>query len=58
MYHLHADEMTRMAMGMMGFWVTHPKERRRLSETVDHDFCFLLNAYDIDPGSYAQGQHA
>ena len=25
MYHPHADEMTQMAMGMMGFWVTHPK---------------------------------
>ncbi|HEJ5274646.1 TPA: copper oxidase [Pseudomonas aeruginosa] len=23
MYHPHADEMTQMAMGMMGFWVTH-----------------------------------
>ena len=21
-------------------------------ETVDRDFCFLLNAYDIEPGSY------
>jgi FtsP/CotA-like multicopper oxidase with cupredoxin domain len=26
MYHPHADEMTQMAMGMMGFWVTHPKD--------------------------------
>ena len=25
MYHPHADEMTQMAMGMMGFWVTHPR---------------------------------
>jgi FtsP/CotA-like multicopper oxidase with cupredoxin domain len=25
MYHPHADEMVQMAMGMMGFWVTHPK---------------------------------
>jgi FtsP/CotA-like multicopper oxidase with cupredoxin domain len=25
---------------------------------VDRDFVFLLNAYDIEPGSYhAQGQH-
>ena len=24
MYHPHADEMTQMAMGMMGFWITHP----------------------------------
>jgi manganese oxidase len=51
MYHPHADEMTQMAMGMMGFWVTHPKEKHPLIETVDRDFVFLLNAYDIEPGS-------
>jgi FtsP/CotA-like multicopper oxidase with cupredoxin domain len=52
MYHPHADEMTQMAMGMMGFWVTHPKGRHPLIDPVDRDFCFLLAAYDIDPGSY------
>src|ERR1700678_3326432 len=26
MYHPHADETTQMAMGMMGFWVTHPSD--------------------------------
>lgn len=50
MYHPHADEMVQMAMGMMGFWVTHPKDPNFMK--VDRDFCFLLNAYDIDPGSY------
>ncbi|MDZ5455741.1 multicopper oxidase family protein [Azohydromonas lata] len=52
MYHPHADEMTQMAMGMMGFWVTHPKARHPLIDEADRDFCFLLSAYDIDPGSY------
>ena len=52
MYHPHADEMTQMAMGMMGFWVTHPKAKHPLISEVDRDFCFLLAAYDIDPGSY------
>jgi len=52
MYHPHADEMVQMAMGMMGFWVTHPREPHPLIDEVDRDFCFLLNAYDIDPGSY------
>lgn len=52
MYHPHADEMTQMAMGMMGFWVTHPRARHPLIDDVDRDFVFLLNAYDIDPGSY------
>ncbi len=52
MYHPHADEMTQMAMGMMGFWVTHPKTKHPWIQEVDRDFCFLLNAYDIDPGAY------
>ncbi len=52
MYHPHADEMTQMAMGMMGFWITHPKASHPQISTVDRDFVFLLNAYDIDPGAY------
>jgi FtsP/CotA-like multicopper oxidase with cupredoxin domain len=52
MYHPHADEMTQMAMGMMGFWVTHPKAKHPLIDEVSRDFVFLLNAYDIDPGSF------
>ncbi|MEJ8855904.1 copper oxidase [Variovorax robiniae] len=51
MYHPHADEMTQMAMGMMGSWVTHPKGEHPLIDKVDRDFVFLLNAYDIEPGS-------
>jgi FtsP/CotA-like multicopper oxidase with cupredoxin domain len=51
MYHPHADEMTQMAMGMMGFWVTHPKTTHPLIDRVDRDFCFLLNAFDIEPGA-------
>jgi FtsP/CotA-like multicopper oxidase with cupredoxin domain len=50
MYHPHADDMTQMAMGMMGFWVTHPRDPRVMP--VDRDYVFLLNAFDIDPGSY------
>ncbi|MCA1325524.1 multicopper oxidase family protein [Herbaspirillum sp. alder98] len=49
MYHPHADEMVQMAMGMMGFWVTHPKNPDFMR--VDRDFVFLLNAYDIAPGA-------
>ncbi len=51
MYHPHGDEMTQMAMGMMGFWVTHPKQKEKLIDDVDRDFCFLLNAYDVEPGA-------
>jgi len=50
MYHPHADEMVQMAMGMMGFLVVHPRDPKFMR--VDRDFVFLLNAYDIDPGSY------
>ncbi len=50
MYHPHADEMTQMAMGMMGMFIVHPKDADFMR--VDRDFCFLLNSYDIDPGSY------
>lgn len=52
MYHPHADEMTQMAMGMMGMWITHPKDKNPLIDDVNRDFCFLLSSYDIDPGSY------
>ncbi len=49
MYHPHADEMVQMAMGMMGFFVVHPRDPARLR--VDRDFVFLLNAFDIQPGA-------
>jgi FtsP/CotA-like multicopper oxidase with cupredoxin domain len=49
MYHPHADEMVQMAMGMMGFLVVHPRDPNLYR--VDRDFVFLINAYDIDPGS-------
>ena len=52
MYHPHSDDMTQMAMGMMGMWITHPKGGHPHIANVDRDFCFLLNAYDIEPGSY------
>jgi manganese oxidase len=50
MYHPHADEMVQMAMGMMGAFIVHPRDPAL--HRVDRDFVFLLNAYDIDPGSY------
>ncbi len=49
MYHPHADEMVQLAMGMMGLFIVHPRDPRRLK--VDRDFAFLLAAYDIEPGS-------
>ena len=49
MYHPHADEMVQMAMGMYGCWVTHPKDPNFMR--ADRDFIFLLNSFDIEPGS-------
>jgi manganese oxidase len=50
MYHPHADEMVQAAMGMMGMFIVHPKTPRE--PRVDRDFCFMLHAWDIDPGTY------
>ncbi|HSN40558.1 MAG TPA: copper oxidase [Burkholderiales bacterium] len=50
MYHPHADEMVQMAMGMHGFIVVHPRDPNKYR--VDRDFVFLINAFDIDPGSH------
>ena len=50
MYHPHADEMTQMAMGMMGFFVVHPKDPA--FRRVDRDYVFLMSSYLIEPGAY------
>ncbi|MBK8018109.1 MAG: copper oxidase [Betaproteobacteria bacterium] len=50
MYHPHADEMVQMAMGMMGAIIVHPRDPA--AHRVDRDYVFLINAYDIEPGSY------
>jgi FtsP/CotA-like multicopper oxidase with cupredoxin domain len=49
-YHPHADEMVQIAMGMYGFLVVHPRDPKL--HRVDRDFVFIMNAFDIDPGSY------
>ena len=48
MYHPHADEMVQMAMGMMGFFVIHPKQPDR---QVDRDFCIFPHMWFIEPGT-------
>jgi manganese oxidase len=50
MYHPHSDEMVQMAMGMMGFFVIHPRDPN--FRRVDRDYVFLMNSYLIEPGSY------
>ncbi|HLU40055.1 MAG TPA: copper oxidase, partial [Planctomycetota bacterium] len=48
MYHSHHDEMTQMAMGLMGMFVIHP--RVPAEPLPDRDFVLLLSEWAITPG--------
>ena len=50
MYHSHHDEMTQMAMGMMGMLVVHPR-RPPPGYAVDRDFVLMLSEWSIVPGT-------
>jgi len=50
MYHSHHDEMTQMALGMMGMIVVHPR-RPNPGYKVDRDFVMLLSEWFIKPGT-------
>jgi FtsP/CotA-like multicopper oxidase with cupredoxin domain len=50
MYHSHHDEMTQMAMGMMGMIVVHPR-RPSPDYRVDRDFALLLSEWAQKPGT-------
>jgi FtsP/CotA-like multicopper oxidase with cupredoxin domain len=49
MYHPHFDEMTQMALGMVGMIVVHPKTPR--GPRVDRDFALMTHEWRIDPGT-------
>ena len=49
MYHPHADEMVQMAMGMMGFFIIHPKTAR--GPRIDRDFAIFPHMWYIEPGT-------
>ncbi len=49
MYHSHHDEMTQMAMGMMGMIVIHP--RKPAGPLPDRDFVMMLSEWSIEPGT-------
>ena len=48
MYHPHFDEMTQMAMGLMGFFIIHPKEPE--SPAIDRDFAIFVHEWYIPSG--------
>ncbi len=50
MYHPHADEMTQMAVGMMGMFIIHPKQGEAVP--VDRDYCFITHNWALHPGTY------
>lgn len=51
MYHAHHDEMTQMAMGLLGMMVFHPR-RPSKGYRVDRDFAVMLSEWKIVPGTY------
>jgi uncharacterized membrane protein len=49
MYHPHSDEMTQVALGMMGFFIIHPKAGE--DPPVDRDFAIFLHEWRIPMGA-------
>lgn len=49
MYHAHHDEMTQMAMGLMGMFVIHPRDPA--GPPPDRDYAFLLSEWKLTPGT-------
>jgi manganese oxidase len=49
MYHPHFDEMTQQAMGMMGMFIVHSRERAKVP--VDRDYAIMLSEWRIIPGT-------
>ena len=50
MYHSHHDEMTQMALGLMGMFVIHPRKPNP-DYRVQRDFVMLLSEWDIPAGA-------
>lgn len=50
MYHPHYDEMIQIALGMMGFFIIHPKNPTA-EERVDRDFAIMLYEWAIPIGA-------
>ena len=49
MYHPHADEMTQLAMGMMGLFIIHPKAGEAIA--IDRDYALILHNFALHPGT-------
>jgi len=49
MYHSHSDDMTQIALGMIGMFVIHP--RTPTGPKVDRDFALMSSEWRIDVGT-------
>lgn len=49
MYHPHYDEMTQMALGMVGMFVVHP--RQPTGPRVHRDFALMTHEWKLEPGA-------
>lgn len=49
MYHSHFDEMTQIALGMVGMFIIHPK--RPQGPRVDRDFALMTHEWKINAGA-------
>jgi len=49
MYHPHFDEMTEIGMGLMGFFIIHPKKEEE--PRIDRDYVIMLHEWFIPPGA-------
>lgn len=49
MYHPHYDEMSQIALGMMGFFIIHPKVDE--GPPIDRDFAIFLHEWRIPMGT-------
>jgi manganese oxidase len=49
MYHSHSDDMTQIALGMMGMFIIHP--RTPTGPRADRDFALMASEWRIDVGT-------
>jgi hypothetical protein len=49
MYHPHADEVTQLAMGMMGMFIIHPRDGEETK--IDRDYCLIMHNWGLHPGT-------
>lgn len=50
MYHSHHDEMTQMAMGMLGMFIIHPRQPEE--PVPERDFVYMLGEWALTPGAF------